>query len=188
LRLDPTSLFPNHAAAWLYLLQGQVGKAEAQATHTIGLFPDALHAYFVRGWTAWLQGRHAEAVADFEHAVGLSREATALAFLGHVYGRLGRREEGERLLRELESLAPRGQAPPSVFAVINAGLGDSDAALDWLEKAFQMQDHLLLVLSAYPPFDSLRPHPRYQGLARRIPLPIGADRLSAAATPRNDQA
>ncbi|MGE5361505.1 MAG: tetratricopeptide repeat protein [Bacteroidales bacterium] len=187
LKLDPTSLFPNHAAAWLYLFGGGVKEAEAQARHTIELFPDALHGYFVLGWAEWLQDRHAEAVAAFERALGLSREAMSLAFLGHVYGRLGRTQEAERLLRELETLPARGQAPPSAFAVINAGLGNSDAAVDWLEKAFQMQDHLLLVLSAYPPFLPLRAHPRYQELARRVPLAVGADRLlPTAATPRID--
>jgi tetratricopeptide (TPR) repeat protein len=64
LKLDPTSLFPNHAAAWLYLFGGGVEEAEAQARHTIELFPDALHGYFVLGWAAWLQDRHAEAVAE----------------------------------------------------------------------------------------------------------------------------
>jgi tetratricopeptide (TPR) repeat protein len=122
LKLDPTSLFPNHAAAWLYLFAGDVEQAEAQARHTIELFPDALHGYFVLGWAAWLQDRHAEAVAAFERALGLSREAMSLASLGYVYGRLGRTREAERLLRELETLPARGQAPPSAFAVINAGL------------------------------------------------------------------
>jgi TolB-like protein/tetratricopeptide (TPR) repeat protein len=172
LKLDPTSLFPNHAAAWLYLFAGDVEQTEAQARHTIELFPDALHGYLVLGWAAWLQDRHAEAVAAFERALGLSREAMSLASLGYVYGRLGRTREAEQLLRELETLPARGQAPPSAFAVINAGLSNTDAALDWLEKAFQMKDHLLLVLSAYPPFDSLRAHPRYQELARRIPLAV----------------
>jgi Tfp pilus assembly protein PilF len=170
LRLDPTSLFPNHAAAWIYLLGGQHGKAEAQARRTIELFPDSLHAYFVLGWTAWRQRRSAEAVAAFEKAVSLSREASSLAYLGHVYGRLGRRDEATSLLRELEQLLARGQAPPSTLAAIHAGLGNTDSAFDWLETAYRLRDDKLFTLTAFPPFDPLRSDPRFTDLVHRMGL------------------
>ncbi len=181
LKLDPASLLPNHAAAWIHLLAGEDDQAEAQARRTIELVPDALHGYFVLGWTAWRGHREAEAVAAFETALELSREATSLAFLGHVYGRLGRRDEAKALLHELEQLVARGQAPPSAFAVIHAGLGDTDAAVEWLEKAYQLRDDKVFLLAAYPPFEPLRSHPRFAALVSRMRLRFqaeSADRVS----------
>jgi Flp pilus assembly protein TadD len=170
LRLDPTSLLPNTAAAWIYLWARQHGKAEGQARRTIDSFPDSLHAYYVLGWAAWCKHRSAEAVAAFEKALSLSREAFSLAFLGYVYGRLGRRDEAKCLLRELDQLFNQGHAPPIALVVIYAGLGDADAAFDWLETAYRLRDDKLFWLTVMPAFDPLRPDPRYAGLVHRMGL------------------
>ncbi len=90
LRLSPTSLVQNQAAAWVYLHAGQYERAEAQARRTLELFPESLQPQFVLGWAAWRQGKADAAVEVFERALAVSREALSLAFLGHVYGRLGR--------------------------------------------------------------------------------------------------
>jgi TolB-like protein/Flp pilus assembly protein TadD len=170
LRLDPTSLLPSTAVAWGYLLAGQHGKAEGQARRTIESFPNSLHAHFVLGWAAWRQGKAAEAVAAFEKALTLSREAFSLAFLGHIYGRLGRRDEAKCLLRELDQLFTQGHAPPIAFVVIHAGLGDADAAFDWLETAYRLRDDKLFWLTGFPPFDPLRSDPRFAQFVHRMGL------------------
>ena len=172
LRLDPTSLLASTAAAWIYLSARQYGKAEAQARRTIESFPDSLHAHFVLGWAAWCRRRGEEAVAAFEKALSLSREAFSLAFLGHVYGRLGRRDEAKGLLREIDRLFTQGHAPPIAFVAIYSGLGDADAAFEWLETAYRLRDDKLfsLTLSGFPPIDPVRSDPRYAGLVQRTGL------------------
>ena len=169
LRLDPASLLPSTAAAWIYLGAGQHEKAEGQARRTIESFPESLHAHFVLGWAAWRLGRAAEAVAAFEKALSLSREAFSLSFLGNIYGRLGRRDEAICLLSELDQLFAQGHAPPIAFVVMYAGLGDAEAAFAWLETAFRLRDDKLFWLTAMPVlFDPLRSDPRYADLVRRM--------------------
>jgi TolB-like protein/Flp pilus assembly protein TadD len=173
LRLDPASLLPNTAAAWIYLSARQYGKAEAQARRTIESFPDSLHAHFVLGWAAWCQRRGDEAVAAFEKALSLSREAFSLAFLGHIYGRLGRRDEAKCLLRELDRLFTQGHAPPIAFVAIYSGLGDADAAFDWLETAYRLRDDKLFWLTTgLPAFDPLRSDPRFAQFVHRMGLAV----------------
>jgi TolB-like protein/tetratricopeptide (TPR) repeat protein len=168
LNLNPLSLLPNQYAAWIFLQTGQHARAEAQARRAIGLFPDALQPHFVLGWAAWYQGRAEEAVAVLEKALSHSREALSLAYLGHVYGRLGRTEEAERLLAELEQLRIRGQAPPVALATIHAGLGDADAAFGWLETAYRFRDGYLFWVPGAPGLDPLRPDPRFADLVQRV--------------------
>jgi TolB-like protein/Flp pilus assembly protein TadD len=171
LKLDAGSLLPNTAAAWIYLGAGQHEAAETQAQRTIELYPDSLHAHFVLGWAAWLRGRGAEAVTAFEKALSLSREAFSLAFLGHIYGRLGRGNEAKCLLRELDQLFAQGHAPPIAFVIIHAGLGDAEAAFDWLETAYRLRDDKLLWLTAMPGFfEPLQSDPRYANLVNRMRL------------------
>ena len=168
LKLNPVSLLPNQYSAWIFSHTGQHARAEAQARRTIELFPDCLQPYFVLGWSQWYQGRAEEAVAVLEKALSHSREALSLAYLGHVYGRLGRTEDAGGLLRELEQLHTRGQAPPIAFATIYAGLGDIDAAFDWLETAYRLRDGYLFWLSGAPGLDPLHSDPRFADLVGRM--------------------
>jgi len=168
LKLNPTSLLPNQYAAWMYFHLGQHARAEAQARRTIEVFPDSLQPYFVLGWSAWYQGRVEEAVAVLEKALSHSREALSLSYLGHVYGRLGRTDEAMRLLQELDQLRNRGQAPPSAFVTIYAGLGDVEAAFDWLEMAYRLRDGYLFWLPGAPGLDPLHSDPRFTDLVHRM--------------------
>ena len=168
LKLNPAPLLPNQYAAWMFLHVGEHARAEEQARRTIARFPDSLQPYFVLGWSAWYQGRADEAVAALERALSHSREALSLAYLGHLYGRLGRRGEAMALLEELEQLRARGQAPPTAFAVMHAGLDQADAAFEWLEKAYRLRDGSLFWLPGAPGFDPLRSDPRFAELVRRV--------------------
>jgi TolB-like protein len=176
LSLDPAALMPNQYAAWMFSHLREHARAEAQARRTIELFPDSLQPYFVLGWSAWYQGRSDEAVAALEHALGNSREALSVSYLGHVYGRLGRTEEARCLFGELEQLRAGGQAPPTASAVIHAGLGEIDAAFEWLETAYRFRDGSLFWLAGAPGLDPLHADARFDDLLRRV----GVRRLSRA--------
>jgi TolB-like protein/DNA-binding winged helix-turn-helix (wHTH) protein/tetratricopeptide (TPR) repeat protein len=168
LKLDSASLLPNSAAAWIYLHQGRYEKALDQARRTLEMFPDSIHAHFVLGWGAWNRKKGSEAVAAFETALALSREAFSLSFLGHIYGCIGRKDEAISLLRELEGLFAQGYAPPMAFVIIHAGLGNMEAAFEWLETAYRLRDDKLFWLSGMQFFDSLRTDPRIAATIDRI--------------------
>jgi len=178
LKLNPAPLMPNQYAAWMFLHLGQHARAEAQAGRTIERFPDCLQPYFVLGWSAWYQGRAEDAVAALEKALGHSREALSLSYLGHVYGRLARTDEARRLLRELEQLRTQSQASPIAFAVIHAGLGETDAAFDWLETAYRLRDGYLFWLAGAPGLDPLHSDARFADLIHRVGVvPPDVDRF-----------
>ncbi len=168
LNLNPAALLPNQYAAWMYLQIGENTRAEAQAKRTIGLFSDSLQPYFVLGWSSWHQGRAEDAVAALEKALSHSREALSLSYLGHVYGRLGRTDKARRLFRELEKLRAQGHAQPIAFAVIHAGLGDIDAAFDWLETAYRLRDGYLFRLPGAPGLEPLHSDARFADLVQRV--------------------
>ncbi len=168
LTLNPAPLLPNQYAAWMLLQVGEHARAEAQARRTIERFPGSLQPYFVLGWSAWYQGRAEDAVAALETALGHSREALSLSYLGHVYGCLGRTGDARRLLAELEQLRALGQASPTAFAVLHAGLGEKEAALEWLETAYRLRDGSLFWLAGAPGLDPLRSDRRFCDLLRRV--------------------
>jgi len=168
LQLNPAALLPNQAAAWNYLYAGRPEMAEAQARRTIEAYPEALQPHFVLGWAAWCQGKAEEAVAALEKALGLSREALSLSFLGHVYARLGRRDEALLLLRELDGLTSQGRASPIALVVLQAGLGDAEAAFAWLDTACRLRVDLHWLFVKFPGLDPLRWDPRFAAVLHRV--------------------
>ena len=52
-----------------------------------------------------------------------------------------------------------------------ARVGDKDCVFEWLEKAFQERDDLMINLDADPVFNAIRADQRFQGLVRRVGLP-----------------
>jgi len=90
---------------------------------------------------------------------------------GYLYGRLGFRDRAQRVLAELEARSRTRFVSGVDVAVVAAGLGDTEKALEALERAFDQRSSLLVYWIRYPFFDSLRAHPRFQALTRRLGLP-----------------
>ncbi len=71
-------------------------------------------------------------------------------------------------LTDLEPIAHRIYGGAYAVARIRAVLGDTEAALAWLEKAAKERDDFSSHITVDPELDSLRADPRFQALLRRI--------------------
>jgi hypothetical protein len=67
----------------------------------------------------------------------------------------------------LEQLKSRSGSEFEI-ALIHIGLGDTDLALEWLEKAYAKHDQFLIYLKVDPNMDPLRSDQRYADLMRRL--------------------
>jgi hypothetical protein len=54
--------------------------------------------------------------------------------------------------------------------MIHIGLGETDQAFEWLEKAFEARDWQMALLNVEPLFDAVRPDPRFAALVERVGL------------------
>jgi TolB-like protein/DNA-binding winged helix-turn-helix (wHTH) protein len=93
-----------------------------------------------------------------------------LMYLGHALGVTGAREEGRKVLAEMQTLSQTRYVPPDFIAMVYEGLGDRDQALKWYEKAV---DERSMNIWALPDqrLDPIRADPRFQNLMRRMGLP-----------------
>src|SRR5262249_35277046 len=114
---------------------------------------------------------YSEAVAELEklRPSGTLRTRT-YAFLGYAYAVSGERVAALRILAELEERSNRQYVPPSERALIYIGLGDTEEALAWLDRAYAERDWRLRELKAWPLFDSLRSDPRFTRLLKQMHL------------------
>lgn len=68
-------------------------------------------------------------------------------------------------------LAQRKFVSPYSVAVVHAGIEDHDAALLWLNRAFQERSNWLVWLRLDPRWNLLRADPRFETLVDRMNFP-----------------
>ncbi|MBA2602616.1 MAG: winged helix-turn-helix domain-containing protein [Acidobacteria bacterium] len=107
-----------------------------------------------------------EALADAARFSGGENSKT-LSFRGYVMGRLGRTVEAEEALRALAATAATRYVPPYASALVHAGLGNSTAAFEWLDRAFTARDVNLIFLPSDPKWDPYREDQRFRSLLQR---------------------
>lgn len=73
-------------------------------------------------------------------------------------------------LAELRERALREHVPSYDVAIIHVGLGETDRAFEWLEKAYEERSYWLTFLRVDPILDRLRSDTRYIDLLRRMGL------------------
>ena len=118
-------------------------------------------------------GRVAQAIPEYQRAVELSEADTdTIAGLAHAYSATGRRNEAEKILRELQTRSKTEYVSPYMIGVIYAGLGNKDKAFEFLEKAYKEKSpDVAYFLKADLRIDPLRSDPRFQDLLGRMNFP-----------------
>jgi hypothetical protein len=85
-------------------------------------------------------------------------------------------------LKPAVARSKRQYVNPAGLADLYARLGENDQAFEWLEKARQERDNSIAFIKVEPTFDSLHSDPRFQGLLRRMNLPLDSVALGIANT------
>jgi hypothetical protein len=72
-----------------------------------------------------------------------------------------------RILDELHRRRQRGYVPAAAFLNAYLGLGDTEEAFAWLERAAEERSNIMQFLKVHPFFDALRGDPRFADCLRR---------------------
>jgi TolB-like protein/Tfp pilus assembly protein PilF len=173
LRLDPFSVAIGTSAGLVLSLAGRHDEAIEQCLETLEMDPTGFYqTHFVLGASYEAKGMLNESMRSLESAVALSsRNPHMLAGLGHALAMSGRASEAHRIVEELKERAGQRYVPPYNIAVVYAGLGEGDAAFQWLERAYQDRSIWMIFLNVHPMFESLRSDPRLQSVVERMGFP-----------------
>jgi hypothetical protein len=82
----------------------------------------------------------------------------------------GQPTRAREVLRKLEVRAQDAYVSPYHFAYVWAGLGDTDRAMDWLERAVAERTGPAYGIKGSFLLAPLRAHPRFQALLRQMKL------------------
>jgi tetratricopeptide (TPR) repeat protein len=166
---DPLSLIIPTNLARVELFAKNDAFAIAKLRRVLAVDPGFHWAHGFLSVALLRTGERQEAVAEAEKASAKDDAADGAVWRGYAYARAGRREDAQRVARDMESRAARAYVPPFRVGVVYAALGDRERALSWLEKAFRDRSPWL-AYAKYDPMldDALREDRRFQDLMRRV--------------------
>lgn len=166
--LDPLSVPVLAQLGGQLVNAGRLEEGLAELDRTLELAPSFVNAHWFRSMACRQLSRHEESIEILTQAVTLNRgELTLVGELALTYAEAGHIEEAQEIL----DAGVLCDAHPAYGVLIHAAMGRSDAAFEWLEKAYDQRDPILQGLHRYPGLRLDQADPRFEDLVRRLALP-----------------
>ena len=176
LNLEPVTPSINMGLGLVLFYRREYEAAAEQLRKTLELEPNIVWARFLLARTHQQLGDPEKAVAAFEELELLSMRE---GHLGYAYAVSGRPEQARKLLDDLQEPSRPAHIVAFQIALIHAGLGSADLALEWLERAVAARSPQLVWLNVLPEFDRLHSDPRFAALLEKMNLDSGTVTHSA---------
>lgn len=171
LALDPLSPVINAIGGWF------APDPRKALERSLEVDPEYWLALLLRGVGRIGAGDVPAGLADLERARQICGDCShALVTLGSVKVRTGDDDAARALLRRMEARDREGYWPPSSLATLHNALGDTNTALDLLERAYRERDVRMSFLAqdVNVRWNTLRAQPRFLALMRQMKLPMPA--------------
>jgi adenylate cyclase len=169
--LDPFSRPINASFAASLVAMSRYDEAIAQCWKILEMDPD----FFWANFHLWRVFRRKEmydaALAECRKLFSLWGNTEVTEALQSTYAKLGykgaMREGADKLVAQAKAV----YVMPTLIAVMYAHAEEKDQACEWLEKAYEERDPLLVEVKTVPAFNDFRSDPRFQDLLRRMNFP-----------------
>ncbi|HEV3143548.1 MAG TPA: protein kinase [Gemmataceae bacterium] len=171
-QVDPLSLIINATKAYILYFARRYDEAIDEAQGALALDDNFSPAQYFLALACEQKGMHERALAAFQKSLLLSGENAGCdaAALAHGYATAGRTAEAKKMLDMMVERAKLCHVPAFYPALIAAGLGDKETALEWLAKSYDERDFYLIYLKIDPRLDPLRNDSRFVDLLKKVGL------------------
>jgi Flp pilus assembly protein TadD len=166
---DPLSLNSHTALGYVLYVARRFDEAATQLERTLEIDPDFAQARRNLALVRVQQGRVGEAVVAMKRVALLNGSAPAAeAELAWVLALSGDHRAARAALADLDRRRASTFVPPDALALIYSGLGATDEATAWLQRAFTLRVAGLAHLPVEPVWESLREHPLVREMSEAI--------------------
>ena len=166
--LDPLNPLSYALSSQVAFQARDYAGALQHANRAIALDQEFWIGHQMRGQALEELGDHDLALKALATAARLSgQNSKAISLTGYILGRSGRTADARDLLGALEMASGQRYVPPYALALVHAGLGDADAAFEWLDRAYAARDVHLMFLTVDVKWDRYRTDPRFGDLLAR---------------------
>ena len=170
--LDPLSLVISTDMGFHLFYKRRYDETIQQLRKTLQMNPKFPLAHLWLGRAYQQKGMYEEAIAEYRQTdAALPDWVVTLAGIGNVEGVAGKKREARDMLAKLNTLSQKKYVTPYGVALVYAGLGEKDQALNWLEKALEDRAHWLAWIRLDPRWDPIRDEPRFKKIVSRVGFP-----------------
>jgi DNA-binding winged helix-turn-helix (wHTH) protein/tetratricopeptide (TPR) repeat protein len=170
--INPFSPWVQSMITQALYMGGHAHEAVEQARRSVELAPDFGFARFFLGLSLCQVGEKEEGIQQLQLAVERTGRQDFVGALGFALARVGQVEAAQSVLEELLAAEERGSpVPPIAFAMLYAGLGRAEAALDYLGQVLAQRSWHILLLHADPGLAEIRARPEGLALLQAAGLP-----------------
>ena len=168
LELDPLSVSIMTDIGDISFWAGNTDQAIAHVREVLELEPKYAVAHNVLGLSLLKQQRTDEAIAELEEAARLETLPRMLSTLGYAYAVASRPDDARKIREQLREMARTRYVSDFAFAVVDAGLGETDSAFAHLDRAYAEGSDTMAILRVYPLLQPLRSDPRFEALLAKV--------------------
>ncbi len=169
--LDPGSIVIRKTVGDPYYYSQRYDQAIKNYNAALRIDPTFWMAHLFLGLSYSQIGEPTRALVEFDAVTAQTgMNSIVQGAIGHLYGTFGRQDDARAILKSLHEDPQTSQAAPHTFAVIHTGLGEIEAALDWLNVSYENRIELLAWVKVDPRFRLLRSDPRFDEFLVKIGL------------------
>ena len=169
--LDQLSLSSSVTVPIILYLKRDYESVVVECEKVLQWAPESTIARVVQGLAHKQLSDYDAALVNFRHLERVSgTSALALSLMAQTFATAGRMGEAQQTFDELKGLSELKYVPPSYVARVYVGLGEKEAAVDWLESAYRNRSLPITSLKTDPDWDVLRSDPRFARLIDDLDL------------------
>ncbi len=173
LELDPLSAEICQVAGTIILYSRRedlYDEAIGLLRNAIELDPNLSLAHDNLGIALVQKGMYDEGIAEIRKSIEISAEEGPIAMgeLAYAYTKAGKAEEAKKILAELLARWEDHHGSAIGIAIAYSSLGDTEKALEWLERAYEGHSGYLPFAGSDFVFDNIRSDSRFQNLLKKI--------------------
>jgi DNA-binding winged helix-turn-helix (wHTH) protein/TolB-like protein len=182
---DPLSLAINTDVGFHHYYNRRYDSAAKQLASVLEMKSDFPPAHLWLGRTYQELKKYSEALHEYHQvSARIGDWPVAVAARGYVNAVSGRTAEARNDLAHLRKQADTRFVTAYGIALVHAGLGETDLAFAWLDKALAERSHWLVWLRLDPRWDAIRGDARFEQLVSRVGLPPAISSASSTSMPR----
>jgi DNA-binding winged helix-turn-helix (wHTH) protein/TolB-like protein/Tfp pilus assembly protein PilF len=173
IEIEPLSLRANSFYGMFLYQAGKYDEALAQLGKTLDLDPNYRLALMFTSRALSEQGNFEGAITTARKVQETSKDATdPITYEAYALVGAGRQSEARAILDRFLIESKRRYISPYNIALIFSALGETDEALNYLEKAYAEKDIRMVFLGVEPKWKGLRDDPRFVRLLEKMNLSV----------------
>jgi excisionase family DNA binding protein len=167
--LDPLSPFARGLFGLVLVAARQYARAAEECRRAVELAPGLWWLHWFYGTALLLQGKLVQGYRESRRAYEQIHQPLVVGAMALIYGLSLQRKKAKQLLSELKVISRTAYVPPLAFAFAYLGLGD-DRVFEWLDKAIDARDPVVIHLPSMPYYDGIRNDARFRALLAKMQL------------------